>query len=56
MNSADLRIDLTKTALLIIDVQRALFARPTPIYEADKLIKNISGLYAYPAATQILSR
>jgi nicotinamidase-related amidase len=44
MNPADLRIDLTKTALLIVDVQRALFARSTPIYEADKLIKNINSL------------
>jgi nicotinamidase-related amidase len=44
MMSTDPRIDLTRTALLIIDVQRALFARPTPIYEADKLIKNINSL------------
>jgi len=28
-------------ALLIIDVQQGLFAKPTPIYKADELLKNI---------------
>lgn len=32
----------TKTALLIIDVQQGLFARPTPVYQADQLLGNIT--------------
>jgi len=31
-------------ALLVIDVQRALFEKSTPIYQADELLKNISSL------------
>ena len=31
-------------ALLIIDVQQGLFERPTPIYKADALLKNIGTL------------
>lgn len=33
-----------KTALLIIDVQRALFTRPTPVYEDTRMIETINGL------------
>ena len=33
-----------KTALLIIDVQRALFTRPTPVYEDRRMIEIINGL------------
>jgi nicotinamidase-related amidase len=33
-----------KTALLIIDVQRALFTRPTPVYEDRQMIGVINGL------------
>jgi len=31
-----------KTALLVIDVQRALFTRPNPIYKANQLIEAIN--------------
>lgn len=31
-----------KTALLIIDVQRALFTRPTPVYEDTRMIEQIN--------------
>lgn len=33
-----------KTVLLIIDVQRALFTRPTPVYEDSRMIEIINGL------------
>jgi nicotinamidase-related amidase len=33
-----------KTALLVIDVQRALFTRPNPIFEASQLIQTIKAL------------
>lgn len=33
-----------KTALLIIDVQRALFTRPTPVYEDRRMLEVINGL------------
>ena len=33
-----------KTALLIIDVQRALFTRPTPVYLDRRMIENINVL------------
>jgi nicotinamidase-related amidase len=42
--SPKLVLDAERTALLIIDVQRALFSRPTPIYKADNLIHNINSL------------
>ena len=32
------------TALLIIDVQQALFTRPVPIYRAEQLLANINAL------------
>lgn len=35
-----------QTALLVIDVQRALFTRPTPVYEPYKLIETINALVA----------
>jgi nicotinamidase-related amidase len=38
------RLNPEATALLVIDVQRALFTRPTPIFEASKLIQNIKDL------------
>jgi len=31
-----------KTALLVIDVQRALFTRPNPVYKANQLIETIN--------------
>lgn len=34
------------TALLVVDVQQALFERPTPIYRADALLANICALMA----------
>jgi nicotinamidase-related amidase len=33
-----------KTVLLIIDVQRALFTRPTPVFEDRRMIENINVL------------
>jgi len=33
-----------KTALLVIDVQRALFTRPTPVYEDWQMLEKINGL------------
>jgi nicotinamidase-related amidase len=33
-----------EAALLVIDVQRALFYRPTPIHNAERLINNINSL------------
>jgi nicotinamidase-related amidase len=43
-NSPKLVLDAERTALLIIDVQRALFSRPIPIYKADNLIHNVNSL------------
>ncbi len=34
----------TKTALLVIDVQRALFTRPTPVYEDSSMLEVIHQL------------
>jgi nicotinamidase-related amidase len=42
--SPRLRLNPENTALLIIDVQMALFSRPTPIYKADDLLRNINSL------------
>jgi nicotinamidase-related amidase len=36
--------DPSKVALLVIDVQRALFSRPTPIHNAEQLLRNINSL------------
>jgi len=36
--------DPRKTALLIIDVQREMFEKSTPVYQADQLIANILDL------------
>jgi len=38
------QLPANKTALLIIDVQRALFTRPTPVYEDSRMIEKINGL------------
>jgi len=43
-NSPKLELDAERTALLVIDVQRALFSRPVPIYKAENLIHNINSL------------
>ncbi len=43
-NSPRLLLDAERTALLVIDVQRALFSRPTPISKAENLILNINSL------------
>ena len=42
--SPRLVLDAECTALLVIDVQRALFSRPIPIYKAENLIHNINSL------------
>ena len=42
--SPGLRLNPENTALLVIDVQMALFSRPTPIYRADDLLRNINSL------------
>jgi nicotinamidase-related amidase len=34
----------SKTALLVIDVQRALFTRPTPLYNANPVVNTIKSL------------
>ena len=34
----------SKTALLVIDVQRALFTRPTPVYEDSSMLEVINNL------------
>ena len=36
--------DWKKTALLVIDVQKGLFEKSIPIYDADKLLENINHL------------
>ena len=36
--------DPNATALLVVDVQQALFERPTPIYRADELLNTLSNL------------
>lgn len=38
------RLNPERTALLVIDVQRALFTRPNPIFEASQLIQTIKDL------------
>ena len=38
------QVSPSKTALLVIDVQRALFTRQNPIYGASKLIQTINNL------------
>jgi len=43
-NSPRLVLNAKRAALLVIDVQRALFSLPTPIYKADNLIHNINSL------------
>ena len=43
-NSPRLVLDAERTALLVIDVQRALFSRPRPIYKAENLIHSINSL------------
>jgi nicotinamidase-related amidase len=45
-NTSDQELDPERTALLVIDVQRALFSRSTPIYKADELIQRLNALIA----------
>jgi len=45
-NSSDQGLDPEHAALLVIDVQRALFSRPRPIYKADELIQHLNALIA----------
>ena len=40
----NLYVDPRKAALLVIDVQRALFSRRRPIHEAEQLLSNINSL------------
>ena len=37
-------LDSSKTAILVIDVQRALFTRPEPVYNASGLVETINSL------------
>jgi len=37
-------IDPRRAALLVIDVQRALFSRPTPIHDAEQFLGNMNSL------------
>jgi len=37
-------LDSGTTALLVIDVQKGLFARPTPVYHEQQLLDNINSL------------
>lgn len=39
--------DPTRCALLVIDVQQALFDRPTPIYQAENLLARLNALIAH---------
>lgn len=45
-----------RAALLVIDLQRGLFQRPTPVYEQDSLLRNIRGLVvaAHTAAVPVV--
>jgi nicotinamidase-related amidase len=45
-----------KTALLVIDVQLGLFQRPTPLYQADLVLRNINTLidHARQAGVQVV--
>jgi nicotinamidase-related amidase len=38
------KANLTNAALLVIDVQRGLFRKSTPVYQAEELLQNISFL------------
>lgn len=46
----------TRTALLVIDLQRGLFGRPTPVYEEKSLLQNIFELVsaAHAAGTTVV--
>jgi nicotinamidase-related amidase len=44
VNTDRLVLNPENSSLLVIDVQRALFTRPTPIYKAENLIHNINSL------------
>ena len=43
-NQTIVRLDPSETALLVVDVQRGIFNRPTPVYEADNLLANVNSL------------
>ena len=45
-----------KSALLIIDVQRGLFANPTPVYKEEELLDNILDLvdHAHQAGVPVV--
>ncbi len=43
-NTDRLVLNPEHSSLLVIDVQRALFSRPTPIYKAVNLLQNINSL------------
>jgi len=42
MNTKRINYPQSKIALLVIDVQQGLFERPTPLYQAEALVKNIN--------------
>jgi len=48
----------TNTALLIIDVQRDLFEKSTPVYRGDLVLKNINTLVdrAHAANTTVIEK
>ena len=45
-NTSCQELDPERTALLVVDVQRALFSRSTPIYKAGELIQHPNALIA----------
>lgn len=54
MSSNAICVDPNSTALLVVDVQQALFERLTPIYQADELLDTISDLVERAHATGAL--
>ena len=42
-----------KSALLVIDVQKGLFQKNTPIYKADELLDNITALVKKAQAAEV---
>ncbi|MBN1266157.1 MAG: isochorismatase family protein [Anaerolineales bacterium] len=47
MSKKNQPLDIDHTALLVIDVQQALFERSTPIYKAEQMVSNINSLIAH---------
>ncbi len=51
MSDNSICLDPNSTSLLVVDVQQALFERPTPIFRADELLDILSDLIE-PRTTQ----